>query len=218
MKILGVLIDERLTWEKHANKVKTQANRQIVNLARTSSVLSLKSRRTLYDALVAPHYSYCDVVWDGMAKKCSQEVQKSGNFAARTLLGQNRRSSATQALLKLDMMPLSEKRKVHLAVLVHKMLKGEGPKKLVEDYVTLLNRGHHYHTRAATRKDLKTLTRKTSKFDGSTKQRAITLWNSIPESLRGIECTSTFKREYQRHLLVNFKYDHGLTHTPESAK
>ena len=218
MKILGVIIDEKLTWEKHATKVKVQAYRNAVHLARTSSVLSLKSRRTLYDALVAPHYNYCDVVWGGMAKKYSQQIQKSGNFAARTMLGQSKRSSATQALIKLDMMPLSEKRKVHLAVLVHKFLKSEGPKALVEDYAGLINRDHNYHTRAKSRKDLRTITRKTSKFDGSTKQRAITLWNSIPETLRGIECTSSFKKKYQCHLLQIFKSDHGLTHTPESAK
>ena len=54
MKILGVVLDENLTWEHHVRFVKAKSFRIIRNLARTSSVLPMTSRRLLYDALVTP--------------------------------------------------------------------------------------------------------------------------------------------------------------------
>ena len=89
MKILGVIMDDKLTWKHHVKYVKSKTCRIISNLARTTSSLPLRSRRTLYDALVTPHFSYGDVVWDGTTTGLSRDLQKAGNFAARSLLGMN---------------------------------------------------------------------------------------------------------------------------------
>ena len=112
MKILGVIVDQDLTWESHIKSVKSKTCRVISNLARTTSCLPLRSRRTLYDALVTPHFSYGDVVWDGTSCGLAKDLQKAGNFAAKSLLGSKKRDSATEALRKINMMPLAEKRKV----------------------------------------------------------------------------------------------------------
>ena len=143
-------------------------------------MLPIKSRRTLYDALVAPHYNYCVIIWDGTAKKNASELQKSGNFAAKALLGAKKRSSAKAALDKLGMMPLTEKRKVHMGVFMHKVINGIGPRDLVGRYKRLLDRGHSHHTRAAAREDLIISAHRTSRYDDSTQQRAVKCWNSIP--------------------------------------
>ena len=131
IKIMGVIIDERLTWKHHIKQTKSKASRAIRNLARTSSILPLKSKKTLYDALVTPHLSYCDIVWDGTSKKWADNLQKTGNFAARSLLGLKKRESASSALSKLNMMTLDKKTKVHLGVMTHKLIQGKGPSGLV---------------------------------------------------------------------------------------
>ena len=207
MKILGVNIDNKLTWESHIKKVKRQTHNIITNLARTASVLPLTSRRTLYDALVTPHFNYCDVVWGGTSKKCAKDLQSAGNFAARALLGLKKRSSATAALKKLDMMPLSEKRTVHMGVFVHKIVNHNAPKSIINRYGKLLERDHKHGTRAASRGDMRTQAHRTSRFDNSTQQRAIKCWNNIPADLRNTDNTSTFKKNFQRLLLTSYKND-----------
>ena len=205
MKILGVLLDEKLTWEHQVKSVKAKTFRIIRKLARTAHILPMSSRRQLYDALVTPHFSYCDTVWGGLSKGLSMELQKAGNFAARSLLGLKKRASATFALVKLNMMPLEQKRMVHTGVLVHKIRKGTGPAYLLNEYGMQSTRGHQ--TRSKTRGDMKTLSHNTAKYERSTLQRATQTWNSIPVDIRNIENTSNFKRKYQGHLLNRFKQD-----------
>ena len=103
-------------------------------------------------------------------------------------------------------MPLEEKRKVHLGVLVHKLKKGNGPSQLIEDYGRSISY-HKYHTRSKKRGDMTTLSHNTSKFEKSTIQRATRTWNAIPQELRNIDDTSKFKRAYQSHLLNKYKQD-----------
>ena len=211
MKVLGVNIDNRLSWESHIKKIKRQTHNIISNLARTTSVLPLSSRRTLYDALVAPHFSYCDVVWDGTSKKCANDLQSSGNFAARALLGLKKRSSATEALRRLDMMPLSEKRKVHVGVFIHKAIHDNAPKDITERYGRMLERGHSHDTRSVSRGDMATVAHRTARYDQSTQQRAVKCWNGLPVELRNMENTSTFKKTYQKLLLNCFKNENACS-------
>ena len=205
-------MDDKLTWKHHVKYVKSKTCRIISNLARTTSSLPLRSRRTLYDALVTPHFSYGDVVWDGTTTGLSRDLQKAGNFAARSLLGMKKRESATSALQKLNMMPLAEKRKVHLGVMTHKLVNSRGPTELTQAYQELTEVRHGHNTRSASRRDMRTLTHNTSRFNLSTKQRASKLWNTIPESIRTLESTSSFKRRFQGHLQDIFNHDSGITY------
>ena len=205
MKILGVILDEKLTWEPQVKSIKAKTFRIIRNLARTAHVLPMTSRRQLYDALVTPYFNYCDTVWGGLSKGLTTELQKAGNFAARSLLGLKKRASATSALVTLNMMPLEQKRTVHMGVLVHKLRKGIGPAHLINEYGNQSTCTHQHQTRSKSRGDMKTLTHNTTKFERSSIQRATQAWNSIPLEIRKIENTSSFKKTYQAHLLNQFK-------------
>ena len=154
---------------------------------------------------MTPHFSYCDTVRGGLSKGLCSDLQKAENFAAKSLLGMKKKESATQALLKLNMMPLEDKRSVHLGVLVHKLNKNIGPRQLVDNYKGLIVRRHSYQTRMRTRGGMNSIQHSTSKFEKSTVQRAISTWNSIPDDIRKIDSTTTFKRHYQAHLLANFR-------------
>ena len=89
IKILGVVLDEDINWKRQVNQVRGRATNIIRNLARTGGCLPQRSRRILYDSLVAPHFSYADVVWDGCLKAQQQQLQRTHNFAARMITGAN---------------------------------------------------------------------------------------------------------------------------------
>ena len=212
MKILGIIVDDKLTYEKHINRIKQRTHKTISNLARTTHVLPLKSRRTLYDALVAPHFNYCDVVWDGISTTLTNSLQRTANFAARVLLGAKRKTSATEALKKLNMVPLSLKRTIHMGVFVHKIVHSNGPREIVQRYQERLQATHSHYTRATARADMKSMTHNTSRFKTSTQLRAVKCWNNIPTDLRSIQDSSAFKKRYQSILVDKFKNDDRCFH------
>ena len=205
IKILGVILDDRLTWHDHIKKVKSRASGVIRNLARTTPYLPQKSRRTLYDALVTPHFSYCDVVWGGANKTISNELQRTGNFAAKAMLGMKKKDSASEALQRLNMMTLDKKRDIHLGVLTHKLVQGKGPKELVSACKSLTNRKHHHFTRNSARQDMSSIQHRTVKSESSFTQRSIKCWNNIPLAIRNIDNTSNFKKSLQQFHMTKFK-------------
>ena len=174
------------------------------NLARTSTILPLKSRRQLYDALVVPHLSYCDVVWDGTLVKHEKSLQRAANFGAKSLLGLKKTSSTTDALSKLQMLPLRERRKGHLGVFVHKLKSGEGSTELKETFRNRTLRNHRYCTRSAERGDTTTVAHSTARSERGTIHRAFKNWNGIPLQIRELQETKPFKKSYQRYLLSKF--------------
>ena len=214
VKLLGVTMDDKLSWEHHISKLKGIVCRTTANLARTTSVIPLKHRRLLYDALVVPHLNYCDVVWDGMFEKHANTIQKAANFGARTLLGLKKHCSATKALVKLEMIPQTERRKVHLGVFMHKLKEEKGSAELVTTFRERTQRSHHHNTRSTKRGDANVEAHSTSRYKRSTMHRAFKVWNDIPITIRSIDDTRKFKKAFQKHLLLNFINDNGVSDQP----
>ena len=118
-----------------------------------------------------------------------------------------KRESATEALNKLNMMPLERKREVHLGVITHKLLQGKGPKNLVSECQSLTKRQHSHNTRSTKKRDMSIISHRTSKSESSFTQRSVACWNNIPLAIRSIDSTSSFKRTFQQLLLTNYKSD-----------
>ena len=72
MKVLGVTVDQKLSWNDHITAIKKKTSNAIRNIARTTNILPLRSRQLLIEALATPHYNYCDVIYDG----CSERAKK----------------------------------------------------------------------------------------------------------------------------------------------
>ena len=208
IKILGVIVDEDLNWKKQVNQVRKRAANIVRNLARTSGTLPRRTKRILYDSLAAPHFSYADVVWDGCLKKQRKELQRIHNFAARSITGAKKFSSATEALKTLGMVPLAQKREVHQAVLVHKLVNGNGPKELCNIFKNVKSVSDLPEEELVLAKRLRSKTKmkvppkqhRTSRFERSSVYRMTKVWNELPLNCKTLEDSSNFKHTVQREL------------------
>ena len=97
IKILGVHIDSKLSWDAQINAVKKKSLNVTRNLHRINNVLPLKHRIQLYHTLIEPHFSYGDIIWGGCGAVNSQKLQVVQNFAAKSITGNKKRDSATQS-------------------------------------------------------------------------------------------------------------------------
>jgi len=67
VKFLGVLIDEKLNWKEHVNYIKTKVSKGIGIICRVRNVLPHRILLMLYNTLIHPYLSYCNIIW-GAAK------------------------------------------------------------------------------------------------------------------------------------------------------
>ena len=160
----------------------------------------MKQRRILYNSLVTPHFSYADTIWGNRGAANCKKIQLAQNFAAKSMLGLSKFSSSTQALKKLELMPLSEKRKINTAVQVKKSLSGQAPENLQQLYQNQMIRSD---TRAAARGDLNYPKHKLQQYQQGPLYTSIKHWNAIPENLRDLNLTC-FKRDLQKYMTTKY--------------
>lgn len=198
IKVLGVKIDEKLNWKKQINAVKKKAMNTIRNLSRTNHLLPLNARLQLYKSLVEPHFSYADIVWGGCGITNANRLQLAQNYAARSMLGMKKSESATTALKKLNLLKLSDRRKIHETVFTHKSLLNKHPENINTAHQNQISKRN---TRSATANKLTIPRHRTSKFEQSPLYRSITSWNAVPSTFP-FGNIKLHKNAYQQSLLA----------------
>ena len=62
-KFLGIIIDEELSWKYHINHISTEVSKMFSITAKARHYLSLKLLLTLYNTMIYPYLTYCNVIW-----------------------------------------------------------------------------------------------------------------------------------------------------------
>ena len=62
-KFLGLFFDGELSWKYHIDEVTNKISRVSGVLAKARHYLSLKTLQTLYNTMVYPCLSYCNIIW-----------------------------------------------------------------------------------------------------------------------------------------------------------
>jgi Reverse transcriptase (RNA-dependent DNA polymerase)/Endonuclease-reverse transcriptase len=63
IKYLGVMIDDRMKFDLHADYIIKKMARKIGVLNRLRSTLSTKAKTLVYSAIISPHVTYCSTFW-----------------------------------------------------------------------------------------------------------------------------------------------------------
>ena len=62
-RFLGVIVDEKLTWSKHIQTLKSKMCRYIGIMYKIKNLLPIKARLQIYHSFVQSHLNYCSLVW-----------------------------------------------------------------------------------------------------------------------------------------------------------
>ena len=101
VKVLGVVLDQSLTWSSHVSSVVRKCNVIILSLYKIRHHFTPYALQLLVQTHVFPHILYCLSVWGGASQTCLQRVQKCLNFAARLVTGTRRTDHISPALSSL---------------------------------------------------------------------------------------------------------------------
>ena len=84
--VLGVEIDDRLSWDSHVDKVAKKVTSGIGAIRKIRDLVDRETLISVYNALINPHFDYCSEVWDAMGVGLSNRLQKLQNRAARVIM------------------------------------------------------------------------------------------------------------------------------------
>ena len=90
IKILGVLLDQTLSWEAHISALVRRVSAILISLYKIRHFLSPDILKILVVSHVFPHLEYCSSVWGGAFKSRLDRLQKAIHFAARLVTGLRR--------------------------------------------------------------------------------------------------------------------------------
>ena len=198
IKVLGVLLDDKLNWIKQVNKVKRSSMNATRNLHRINHLLPIKEKVNLYNALIVPHFDYADIAWGGCGKINSNKLQIVQNFAAKSITGHKKSDSATFSRHKLKFLDLQQRRNIHEAAFVHKSLQQLNPTNINSEYA---KQQPTSNTRNSHEGKLNLPIHRTSKYQQSPFFRTIKSWNSSPTTLTQSKLPNTFKINLQKHVM-----------------
>ena len=98
VKLLGIKIDERLTFDDHA-----KASHQIGALRRIVKYLTMDNRMSIYNAFIASNFNHCNTVWHFCSNLSLYKLEKVHKQALRVVL--NEYSSSYRNLLDKVFLP-----------------------------------------------------------------------------------------------------------------
>ena len=120
MKYLGVTLDENLNFNKHIDIIHAKSVNKLGILRRSREFLDRQTALTLYQSLVLPQMTYCDLVYETTSKANKEKLQKVQNTALRCILKCNKRTSVKFMHRELKVLTLEQKRDVNRAVQCYK--------------------------------------------------------------------------------------------------
>ena len=115
-KLLGLIVDQNLTWNSHVKRVHLQTSRNIALLRRIKNFLPLESRILFYNSFIQPYLDYCSAVWDTCPNSTS--LHKLQKRAARIILDKHYLEHSTPLFKKLNWIPLPLRFKYRTATLM----------------------------------------------------------------------------------------------------
>ena len=203
---LGVIFDQYLDMSAHITSVCRNANFQLQSLKRIRKYLTQDSCAKLIHSFVTSRLDYSNSLLSGLPDCQLQKLQRILNTAARIVSLKPKFEHITPVLKDLHWLPVSQRIRFKVLLLMFKAYHGLAPSYLceaVKPYCPV------YFTRSSEKKLADVNTTPTPKLKYG--ERAFAnygskQWNTIPVGIREITSLSKFKQAIKTHL---FKESYG---------
>lgn len=186
VKLLGLEIDSKLSFDKHVSKLCNKSAGQLNALIRLKKYLRFEERKVLINSFIYSNFNYCPLVWHFCSKDSTKKVENIQKRALRFLL-EDYESDYETLLKKSGKCTMKIKRIRTLALEIFKTLNDLNPafmKSLIENRLNSKRRNN----------DLIVPFRKTVKFgDKSIRCLGPHIWNALPNEIKSESSYEKFK-------------------------
>lgn len=192
-KLLGLKIDDDLTYDEHIDELCNKLSKRIGLLRHISPYLKQKQRLIFYQAVIKPVMLYGSPVWSSCSSKALDRVFRLQKRAARIILGVDRITRTVTMFNELKWVPFYTEAYVIRCGIAYKRLYGNIPDYLKETLKT----NSDVHTRVTRYSKINFICPHYNKITNGGRTfaiRTIKDWNNLGSDLKKIETIKKFKK------------------------
>ena len=126
-KLLGIKIDNKLTFDQHVSDICTKATQKLHALSRVSHFMTLKHRQVIMKSFILSQFGYCPLVWMFHSRKLNNRINSIHERALR-IVYKDTKSSFAELLTKDESFTIHERNIQTLGIELYKVVYGLSPK------------------------------------------------------------------------------------------
>ena len=197
MRLLGVIVDNQLSWSSQVNSVISKVSQKIGILRRNIHQLSPSARRLFYLAVIQPDLEYAATATiPFMSTSLRDRLCSVWRRAVRCVAGADWQAEVAPILKNHRLTSIEHRWALQFAVVVRRCVQKSAPLSLC----TRLSFTEHSHQTRGSGNSLQPFCPSSRPGMLSFTNRAPLVWNSLPASIKQAQTMNFFKSEYLKHL------------------
>ena len=200
-KFLGVTIDSNLNWNEHIHNINSLISKNIGILYKLNYFLNEKSLFILYNALILPYITYCNIAWAYSSKTRIESILRLQKRALRVCTHSNYRSHTNPIFSNLNTLKVNDIHTLQTACFMFKY-KSKSLPLLFQNLYTPNSNLHSYPTRHAS--DYHLNNPKLIVAQRSIRHHGPDVWNNLPDHVKASASLYSFKSTMKKHLLSQY--------------
>ena len=184
-KILGVYVDENLSWNDHYQHVSKKVSSYLWLLSKIKTYLSREHRLLFYNSYIKPQFDYCSVIWSNSSNFNIDKINKLQRRACKLIL-LHEYVSLNESLEQLDILSFDQNVFLTKAKIMYKIYNNLAPGYLHEMFqMRNVNLdGTVSNLRSVANKHYVLPQAKCNLFKGSLSFSGVLIWNSLPLDIK----------------------------------
>ena len=181
VKYLGLTVDDKLNWEKHAEELCQKLTKTINAFKIVKRYIPEDRKMNLYYAYIHSRIQYGCELYSCCNKKTLKQIQTKQNRSIKALYNLDHLTPTKQMHKDLKLLMVEDIGKINTLKFVHNQRNNKTP--IVFKNYFIENRAIHQHNTRQT-KDLHNTHANSNKKQQLIKCRGTKLWNQLPQSIR----------------------------------
>lgn len=197
-KFLGVIIDDKLSWNEHVKYIKNKMSKGIGILCKARKLLNVSTLVNIYNSFIYPYITYGIEVWGSAAESNLKPIINLQKRAVRIVVSARYRDHTAPIFKSLKLLPFKDAYIFSVAKLMFKIINNYTPR-FIKDMFTPNCSIHQHLTRQ--RQRLRIPRSRTNLRKITFRHRGVTVWNDIVDAVY-VNCSfNIFKRRLKEYLL-----------------
>ena len=197
-KILGLTIDDNLTWKEHIVSLCNRLSSLTDLLYRILTFLDLESRLLFYNSYILPRIDYCLNIWGSASKELLDKIFKIQKRAGRSILCVSPETSSTCVFDKLRWMSVYQRIIYHKYLVMCSIINNLSPVYL-KQFIQCRHISQ-YHLRSDFSNNLSLPFPHTELFKKSLQYSGAKLWNALPVNVKESKGLVDFKIKCKQYI------------------